>query len=98
MPLDPDGLMAYVEPDEVGIPTVRVIRLVSLQTAGYVGNSRPYRARERRPTQAGGPSGCSSHVGGCSLVHDSAMMVQDSSSLRVSSNASAPQWLRSSPT
>ncbi len=30
----PDGLMAYVEPDEVGIPTVRVIRLVSLQPLG----------------------------------------------------------------
>lgn len=30
----PDGLMAYIEADEVGIPTVRVIRLVSLQTEG----------------------------------------------------------------
>ncbi|MXX72364.1 MAG: hypothetical protein F4205_04935 [Gemmatimonadetes bacterium] len=26
----PDGLMAYIEPDEFGVPTVRVIRLVSL--------------------------------------------------------------------
>jgi len=30
----PNGLMAYVEADEVGIPTVRVIRLVSLQPQG----------------------------------------------------------------
>ncbi|MCY3610116.1 MAG: hypothetical protein OXH51_01155 [Gemmatimonadetes bacterium] len=30
----PNGLMAYSEPDEVGIPTVRVIRLVSLQPQG----------------------------------------------------------------
>lgn len=30
----PNGLMAYIEADEVGIPTVRVIRLVSLQTGG----------------------------------------------------------------
>lgn len=30
----PDGLMAYAERDEVGIPTVRVIRLVSLQPQG----------------------------------------------------------------
>jgi len=30
----PDGLMAYTEADEVGIPTVRVIRLVSLQPQG----------------------------------------------------------------
>lgn len=30
----PNGLMAYIEADEVGIPTVRVIRLVSLQPQG----------------------------------------------------------------
>lgn len=30
----PDGLMAYIEADEVGIPTVRVIRLVSLLPQG----------------------------------------------------------------
>jgi len=30
----PDGLMAYLEADEVGIPIVRVIRLVSLQPEG----------------------------------------------------------------
>ncbi len=30
----PNGLMAYAEADEVGIPTVRVIRLVSLQPQG----------------------------------------------------------------
>lgn len=30
----PNGLMAYIEADEVGIPTVRVVRLVSLQPQG----------------------------------------------------------------
>lgn len=30
----PNGVMAYIEADEVGIPTVRVIRLVSLQPQG----------------------------------------------------------------
>ncbi|MDE2805715.1 MAG: hypothetical protein OXN18_11290 [Gemmatimonadota bacterium] len=30
----PNGLMAYIEADEVGIPTVRVIRMASLQPVG----------------------------------------------------------------